>query len=65
MVSKLFKRDGNVLRGGDTDLSEMLRIHLTAKLAISIARKLGSLIFLTPEDIVELRGKLIMTFVGR
>lgn len=36
-----------------------------AKLAISIARKLGALIFLTPEDIVELRAKLIMTFVGR
>lgn len=36
-----------------------------AKLAISIARKLGSLIFLTPEDIVERRAKLVMTFVGR
>jgi len=38
--------------------------RLNAKLAISIARKLGALIFLTPEDIVELRAKLIMTFVG-
>ncbi|CAD6568525.1 MAG: Fimbrin, actin-bundling protein [Cyphobasidiales sp. Tagirdzhanova-0007] len=38
--------------------------RLNAKLAISIARKLGSLIFLTPEDIVELRAKLILTFVG-
>lgn len=26
--------------------------------------QLGSLIFLTPEDIVELRAKLILTFVG-
>ncbi|PWN47894.1 hypothetical protein IE53DRAFT_389952 [Violaceomyces palustris] len=35
-----------------------------AKLAISIARKLGALIFLVPEDIVELRQRLILTFVG-
>ena len=37
---------------------------LNAKLAISIARKLGALIFLVPEDIVELRQRLILTFVG-
>ncbi|KAG9218211.1 hypothetical protein CCMSSC00406_0005892 [Pleurotus cornucopiae] len=35
-----------------------------AKLAISIARKLGALIFLVPEDIVDVRSRLIMTFVG-
>ncbi|KAK4706017.1 hypothetical protein P7C70_g179, partial [Phenoliferia sp. Uapishka_3] len=35
-----------------------------AKLAISIARKLGSLIFIVAEDIVEVRPKLILTFVG-
>ena len=37
---------------------------LNAKLAISIARKLGALIFLVPEDIVELRQRLILTFIG-
>ena len=36
----------------------------SAKLAISIARKLGAVIFLVPEDIVDLRAKLILTFVG-
>jgi plastin-1 len=38
--------------------------RLNAKLAISIARKLGALIFLVPEDIVEVRPRLILTFVG-
>ena len=37
---------------------------MNAKLAISIARKLGALIFLVPEDIIELRQRLILTFVG-
>ncbi|KAF7724452.1 fimbrin [Apophysomyces ossiformis] len=35
-----------------------------AKLAISIARKLGATIFLVPEDIVEVRQKMNLTFVG-
>lgn len=35
-----------------------------AKLAISIARKLGSLIFIVPEDIVDLRPRLILTFTA-
>lgn len=35
-----------------------------AKLAISIARKLNALIFLVPEDIVDVRPRLILTFVG-
>jgi len=30
-----------------------------AKLAISIARKLGATIFLVPEDIVEVRAKMV------
>ncbi|KTW30050.1 fimbrin [Pneumocystis jirovecii RU7] len=37
---------------------------LNAKLAISIARKCGALIFLVPEDIVDVRSRLILTFVG-
>ncbi|KAG0167505.1 fimbrin [Apophysomyces sp. BC1034] len=35
-----------------------------AKLAISIARKMGATIFLVPEDIVEVRQKMNLTFVG-
>jgi len=35
-----------------------------AKLAISIARKMGALIFLVPEDIVDIRPRLILTFVA-
>lgn len=35
-----------------------------AKLAISIARKMNATIFLVPEDIVDVRPRLIMTFVG-
>ncbi|KAE9398048.1 Ca2+-binding actin-bundling protein [Gymnopus androsaceus JB14] len=34
------------------------------KLAISIARKMNALIFLVPEDIVDVRPRLVMTFVG-
>lgn len=35
-----------------------------AKLAISIARKMNALIFLVPEDIVDVRPRLILTFVA-
>jgi len=35
-----------------------------AKLAISMARKLGATIFLLPEDIVEVKHKMILTFIG-
>ena len=35
-----------------------------AKLAISIARKLGAMIWIVPEDIVEVRPRLILTFVA-
>jgi len=35
-----------------------------AKLAISMARKLGATIFLLPEDIVEVKPKMILTFIG-
>ena len=33
-----------------------------AKLAISIARKMNALIFLVPEDIVDIRAKLASIF---
>jgi plastin-1 len=35
-----------------------------AKYAISIARKLGATIFILPEDILESKSKMILTFVG-
>jgi len=35
-----------------------------AKLAINLSRKLGATIFLLPEDIVEGKDKMILTFVG-
>lgn len=38
--------------------------YANARLAISIARKLGALIWLVPEDINEVRGRLVLTFVG-
>ncbi|PVZ99524.1 hypothetical protein BB558_004473 [Smittium angustum] len=39
-------------------------MKLNAKYAISIARKLGATIFLLPEDIVEVKPKMILTFIG-
>jgi len=35
-----------------------------AKYAISMARKLGATIFLLPEDIIEVKPKMILTFIG-
>ncbi|PWN44966.1 hypothetical protein IE81DRAFT_320555 [Ceraceosorus guamensis] len=52
--------DSSLVTPGRTEEEQ----RLNAKLAISIARKLGALIFLVPEDIVELRQRLILTFVG-
>jgi len=45
---------------GDTKENQMLN----AKYAISVARKLGATIFLLPEDIQEVKPKMIMTFVA-
>lgn len=36
-----------------------------AKLSISIARKLGATIWLVPEDICQVRSRLITTFIGK
>lgn len=38
--------------------------YLNAKLAISIARKLGATIWLLPEDVVQVRSRLLVTFIG-
>ncbi len=35
-----------------------------AKYAITIARKLGASIFLLPEDIIQVKPKMLMTFIG-
>jgi len=45
---------------GDKDEDAMQN----AKYTISIARKLGCTIFLLPEDIVEVKPKMILTLVG-
>ncbi|KAI9141258.1 calponin homology domain-containing protein [Paraphysoderma sedebokerense] len=37
---------------------------LNAKYAISIARKLGATIFVLPEDILDVKPKMILTFIG-
>lgn len=36
-----------------------------AKLSISIARKLGATIWLVPEDICQVRSRLVTTFIGK
>jgi plastin-1 len=46
----------------DNDSDETLESN--AKYAISIARKLGASIFLVWEDIKEVKGKMLMTFVA-
>jgi len=44
---------------GDTKENAMLN----AKYAISVARKLGAVIFALPEDLVEVKPKMILTFI--
>lgn len=39
-------------------------MYANARLAISIARKIGALIWLVPEDIIEVRSRLILSFLG-
>lgn len=52
--------DYDLVLAGNTDEEK----YANARLAISIARKLGALIWLVPEDINEVRSRLILTFVG-
>lgn len=54
--------DYDLVYQGD-NLSEEEK-YANARLAISIARKLGALIWLVPEDINEVRSRLILSFVG-
>jgi len=37
---------------------------LNAKYAVSLARKVGCCVFALPEDIVEVKNKMIMTYVA-
>ena len=39
--------------------------YANAKLAISIARKMGATIWLVPEDICQIRSRLVVTFIGK
>ncbi|CDR40904.1 CYFA0S05e05732g1_1 [Cyberlindnera fabianii] len=52
--------DYSLVHPGHTDEEK----YANARLAISIARKLGALIWLVPEDINEVRSRLIFSFVG-
>jgi len=45
---------------GDTKENQLLN----ARYAISVGRKLGAIIFLLPEDIQEVKPKMILTFVA-
>ena len=51
------------LKPRNTEDSLTLRALPTAKLAISIARKMNALIFLVPEDIVDVRPRLVRVYV--
>lgn len=50
----------DLVTSGESDEDAMQN----AKYAISIARKLGCTIFLLPEDIVEVKPKMILTLIG-
>lgn len=52
--------DYNLVHPGHTEEER----YANARLAISIARKMGALIWLVPEDINEVRSRLIFSFVG-
>jgi len=52
--------DQDLIASGRTDDES----YANAKLAISIARKMGATIWLVPEDITALRSRLIVTFIG-
>ncbi|CAE7884317.1 FIM1 [Symbiodinium sp. KB8] len=45
-------------------INEELDAEMNAKYVISVARKLGALVFLTWEDITDVRQKMIMYLVG-
>ncbi|KAK6076067.1 fimbrin [Seiridium cupressi] len=52
--------DYDLVTSGQTDEEA----YMNAKLAISIARKMGATIWLVPEDICQVRSRLVTTFIG-
>lgn len=52
--------DYDLVTPGHTDE----QAYANAKLSISIARKLGATIWLVPEDICQVRSRLVTTFIG-
>ncbi|KAI1401414.1 calponin homology domain-containing protein [Hypoxylon fuscum] len=52
--------DYDLVTAGRTDEEA----YLNAKLSISIARKMGATIWLVPEDICQVRSRLVTTFIG-
>ena len=52
--------DWSVVTPGDVVANQMLN----AKYAISAAMKIGACVFLTPEDIVEVKAKMLLTFIA-
>jgi len=50
--------DWQLVKEGTNDDEKLLN----AKYAISLARKIGAVMFLLPEDIVEARSKMCLTF---
>ncbi|KAL2842966.1 calponin homology domain-containing protein [Aspergillus pseudoustus] len=52
--------DYDLVTQGETDE----QAYANAKLSISIARKLGATIWLVPEDICQVRSRLVTTFIG-
>jgi plastin-1 len=47
-----------------TDTNNTDDLLMNAKYVISVARKIGCLVFLVPEDITEVKSKMLMTFVA-
>ena len=52
--------DYDMVTSGRTDEEA----YANAKLSISIARKMGATIWLVPEDICQVRSRLVTTFIG-
>ena len=52
--------DPSVITAGGSDEEKMSN----ARYSISVARKIGACVFLTPDDIVEVKAKMVMTFVA-
>jgi plastin-1 len=53
--------DYDLVTSGSTDEEA----YMNAKLSISIARKMGATIWLVPEDICQVRSRLVTTFIGK